>query len=334
MVSAPVTGRLERIRLQDGDRVTLGDVIARITPPALAPRDLGAATARVRGAEASLRAARASLAQARTEAAQTEREAARAGRLFRAGALPRQDFEEAETTARTRTAELDAARARLGTATADLLEARAALLGPGPSSTGTGASTPVYAPITGEVLEIEQKDERVITAGTELLALGDPSDLEVVVEALTTAAVDIGVGDPILIVDWGGGTTLRARVKTVEPGAFTKVSALGIEEQRVRIIGEFLEETGPLGDQYRVEARIIVWQGTDILQVPISATFRHDGGWSAFVIEDGRARRHELIIGHQGSEEVEVLSGLAEGDVVILHPGDQIEEGRRVRPRE
>jgi HlyD family secretion protein len=333
-VSAPVTGRLERIRLEPGDPVTRGDVIARITPPALPPRDLRAATARVRGAESALEAARAAVVEARDAAAQAEREAARAERLHRAGALALQDLEQARLTARTRAAELDAATARVGTAAADLAEARAALVGPGPASTEPNLSTLVFSPLTGEVLRVEQKSERVVTAGTELLELGNPADLEVVVEVLSEEAVEIDVGDPIVIQDWGGGTTLSARVAIVEPGAFTEVSALGIEEQRVRIIGEFLEPTGPLGDQYRVEARIVVWQAPNVLKAPLSAIFRYSEGWATFVIEDGRARLRGVAIGHQGTAEVEILGGLAEGELLILHPGDQVSEGTRVRPRE
>lgn len=334
IVSAPVTGRLERIRLEPGDPVTEGDVIARITPPALPPRDLRAATARVRGAESALEAARAAVVEARAAAEQAEREAARAERLYRAGALPLQDLEQARLAARTRATDLTEAIARVGTAEADLGEARAALLGPGPASTGPDVSTLVLSPLTGEVLSVEQKNERVVNAGTELIELGDPSDLEVVVEVLSEEAVEIDVGDPIIVLDWGGEPPLSARVAVVEPAAFTEVSALGIEEQRVRVIGEFLEPTGPLGDQFRVEARIIVWQAANVLKAPMSAIFRLGDGWAAFVVEERRARLRAVVIGHQGTDEVEILRGLAEGEILILHPGDQISEGTRVRPRE
>lgn len=180
------------------------------------------------------------------------------------------------------------------------------------------------------MLRIPERSERVVLAGTPLLELGDPAKLEIVADLLSSDAVRVMPGDAMLIEGWGGGTTLRGRLRRVEPSGFTKVSALGVEEQRVNVIGDFVDLPGAIGDRYRVEVRIVVWEGRDVLQVPTSALFRHGDGWSVFVIEQGRARQRDVRVDHRGTFETEIVQGLNEGDVVVRNPSDRIADGLRV----
>jgi HlyD family secretion protein len=180
------------------------------------------------------------------------------------------------------------------------------------------------------VLRLPEKSERIVAAGTPLVELGDPTALEIVVDVLSADAVKVQPGAAMLIEDWGGGHVLEARVRLVEPSGFTKLSALGVEEQRVNVIGDFVGGPVPLADGYRIEARIVVWEADDVLQIPASAVFRRAGTWNVFVIESGRARHRAVEIGQRGTTAVQVLSGLAEDTEVVLHPSDQVEDGVRV----
>ncbi|HKS28704.1 MAG TPA: efflux RND transporter periplasmic adaptor subunit [Pyrinomonadaceae bacterium] len=195
-------------------------------------------------------------------------------------------------------------------------------------------SAVVLAPITGRVLRVMEESERVVAAGTPLLELSNTSKLEVVVDVLSTDAVKLRPGTEVLIEGWGGDAPLRARVGLIEPSGFMKVSALGIEEQRVNVIVEFVDQPGALGDGYRVEARFVVWKSDGILKIPTSALFRQGDGWCVYVVEKGRAYRRTVEVGHRGGFEVEITGGLSEGEGVILHPPNQIEEGVRVELRQ
>jgi multidrug efflux pump subunit AcrA (membrane-fusion protein) len=196
-----------------------------------------------------------------------------------------------------------------------------------PGQPVTVQSAVVLSPVSGRVLRVLEENERVVTAGTPLLELSNTTKLEVVVDVLSADAVKIRPGGGVLIEGWGGEQPLRARVKLVEPSGFMKVSALGIEEQRVNVIVDFVDPPGILGDGYRVEARFVIWEGEGVLKIPASALFRHGDGWSLFVAEDGRARRRTVEVGHRGDFEVEIRSGVSEGESVILHPSNEIEEG-------
>jgi HlyD family secretion protein len=178
-----------------------------------------------------------------------------------------------------------------------------------------------------------EESERVVTAGTPLIELSNTSKLELVVDVLSTDAVEVKPGARVLVDDWGGGTTLEARVRLVEPSAFTKVSALGIEEQRVNVVADFVDSAGPLGDGYRVEAHIVTWEDDDVLKIPTSALFRQGQGWRVFLVEDGEASLREVETGQRTSSEVEVTRGLEEGAEVIIHPSNQISDGARVEPQ-
>jgi HlyD family secretion protein len=178
---------------------------------------------------------------------------------------------------------------------------------------------------------VAEKSERVVQAGTPIVTLGEPSQLEIVADVLSTDAVKVHPGDQVLLEGWGGDHPIRARVRLVEPSGFTKVSALGVEEQRVNVISDFVDPPGPLGDGYRVECRIVIWSGENVLQVPVGALFRRGKSWAVFRLEYGRARVSDIEIGHRNETEAEVLGGLAQNDVVILHPSNQILDGVRVR---
>jgi HlyD family secretion protein len=175
-----------------------------------------------------------------------------------------------------------------------------------------------------------EKSERVVEAGTPLLIIGDPSNLEVVLDVLSTEAVKVQPGMPVILEGWGGNQSLRAQVRVVEPFAFTKVSALGVEEQRVNIIADFIDPPGPLGDGYRVEGRIVIWEQSKVLKIPASSLFRVGTDWSVFIVENGRAQRRQVEVGHRSTLEVEIINGLRAGEQVIRHPSNQLREGIRI----
>jgi HlyD family secretion protein len=313
VVASPTKGRLLRIDLDEGDAVPLGAVVARVEPAPLDPRDEEAAGARVAQAEAAL--------------AQAERDAKRAESLRAAGARSLEEVEQARLRRTQAEQELRAARAAL-------LAHRMPPPGTEASRDGCAGGEPclaVRAPVAASVLRVLQESERIVEAGTPLLELGDPRDIELVVDVLSADAVRIPKDAEILVDDWGGDTPLRARVRRIEPSGFTKISALGVEEQRVNVIGDFVDPPATLGDGYRIEARIVVWDAPDVLKVPGSALFRRADTWNAFVIDRGKARLRPVTIGHRSSFEVEVRSGLEPGERVVLHPSDRIEDGVRVK---
>jgi HlyD family secretion protein len=336
LITAPVAGRLQRIALEEGDPVEQGTVVAQMNPLPLDPRVHAEATARVEAAEAAKREADARVEEARAAHAQATREARRMRALGGGGIVAAEAVERAALDEVSRAKQLEAAQSAARAAEYAVVAARAALLAPGQTSTLTvcaeeqEACVALRAPATGQVLRVLEESERVVEFGTPLLEIGDPSKLEIVVDVLSSDAVKVTAGDRVLVHDWGGEQELEARVRLVEPSGFTKVSALGVEEQRVNVIADFLDPPHALGDGYRLEARIVVWSG-DVLKIPSSALFRHRGRWSVFVVEGGRARRREVEVGHVNSFEVEVAGGLTAGEVVVEHPSDQVDDGTRVR---
>jgi len=199
---------------------------------------------------------------------------------------------------------------------------------------GAAAAVKVQAPTRGKVLRLLEESERVITAGTPLVELSNPSKLEVVIELLSTDAVKVSPGALVLIEDWGGPKALEARVRLIEPSAFTKVSALGIEEQRVNVVADLVEPASALGDGYRVEGRIVVWETDNTLRVPVSALFRRGESWSLFVVENNEAHLRDVEVGQRTPFEAEIKSGLDKAAEVIVHPSNQITDGMRVETRE
>jgi HlyD family secretion protein len=324
VVTAPVAGRVARIPWREGDSVTTGRIVARLSPAPLDARAREAAQARVAEAEDAQRAAAATQAQARAALDQARRTAGRARELAAQGLLAPAEREQAELEESARTRELESAEFRARAAAHDVEVAQAAALG-----SGEGAIA-LRAPVCGQVLRIPETSERVVAAGTPLLELGDCGRLEIVADLLSSDAVKVKPGSAMLIEGWGGGT-LRGRLRVVEPSGFTKVSALGVEEQRVNVIGDFVDPTGALGDRYRVEVRIVVWEEPSVLQVPGSALVRVGDGWAVFVVTDDRARLRAVTVGHRTPFAAEVLQGLAPNDVVIRYPSDRVADGVRVR---
>ncbi len=340
IVSSPLRGQLQRITLKAGDPVQAGEtILAALLPtdPALLdPRVLAENRARVGRAQTALLQAGPILERARAE---YEYAAAELDRILTAdtrNAVSPQDLEAARLAERVAAQRLDEARFTEQIAAYELELAQAALL----SSTPDGQPAedrphfPILSPINGRVLRVLQESSMVIEAGTPLLEVGDPARLELVIDVLSRDAVRITPGDDVIIEHWGGPNPLQAQVRLVEPQAFTKVSALGVEEQRVNVIADFVnpyEQRRTLGDEYRVEASIIIWQEESALRVPTSALFRSGDDWAVFVVEDGKAKLRIIELGEQNDRAAQVLSGLAEGDRVILHPSESVRDGVRIR---
>jgi HlyD family secretion protein len=329
VVAAPVTGRLARIQVKEGAAVGAGEVLARISSTPEDPRTRSVTEAQLLAAEARRGQVAAQVEEARALATQAAREAERRRELADAGALSREEMEHAELQAVSARRQVEAAVAALRAADADVEAMRASLMGASPEGAGGGVAT-VTAPSAGRVMRVLEESERVVMAGTPLLELGDAGGLEVVVDVLSADAVRIAPGNAVLVEDWGGERPLAGRVRLVEPAAFTEVSALGVEEQRVNVIVDLLESPPQLGAGYRVEARIVVWEGRGVLTVPTSALFQRDGAWRVFAVEGGRARLRTVEVGQRGEEAAEVRGGLEEGEAVVLFPTDEVQEGVRV----
>lgn len=329
VITVPVTGRLERITLREGVPIAAGDVVARIHP---APLDASAgaqAMARLRAAEALARQADAQVTTARAALEQARRAAARSATLVAAGALAPADSEDAALARRAREDELTSAIARARAAAAEVEAARAATLGADP--TRAAPVLPVRAPAAGRVLRVLERSERVVAAAPPLLELGDARTLEIVIDVLSSDAPRVHAGQRVRLERWGGDSALTGVVRTVEPAGFTRLSPLGVEEQRVNVIIDPIDPPPTLGDGYRVEGRIVIWEGARVLTVPPSALVRDASGWSVFAVEQGRARRRTVTVGHWSDAGVEILGGLAEGATVVAFPSDRVTDGVRVR---
>ena len=337
-VSTPVAGTLARIALHEGDVVEPGMVLARLLPlpsPLLDRRARDVAEQRLASAVDGRRQAEATVSRAETAAEQAHRDLAKIENLVQQGSLPAAQLEQSTTDARMRDAELSSARFAAKVAVHDIDQSKAALerFVPGAHATDQFEIT---SPIRGLVLHVLRKSEGVADAGTALLELGDPQALEVVADVLSQDAVGVRPGMPARIVHWGGEPSLVAKVRRVEPSAFTHVSALGVDEQRVNVL---LDPEGPgaawqpLGDGFAVEIQITVWSKPDVVQVPTSSIFRQGDGWAVFVVTSGQAVARAVEIGHRGSLQTEVVQGLSPDEIVIVHPGSSVHAGVRVASR-
>ena len=325
VVSAPVTGYLSRIELEAGDPVARGTLITSMTGRPSTPLDartrqelrgaLSAARAAASGAEASLNQARSDLA--------------RAEELAKRGFLPTAQLEAARTRATTGETALAQSRAEVARIQAMLTQ---------PGATGSGTPVPVRAPAGGSVLSRIVESEGVIGEGSPLMTIGDPDRIEMVVDLLSREAVRVKPGDRVEVTQWGGPDPLIGEVERIEPFGRLKISALGIEEQRVNVIirfaGEAREQAARLGHGYQIEATIVLWSTPNAMRVPIGALFRGgDGGWRVFVAEAGRAGERAITIDHINDEYAQVIEGLSEGEQVVLNPGNTLEDGARIEPR-
>lgn len=334
IVSAPLAGQLRRISLDEGQAVEAGKtllaVIDPMDPDLLDARAIAEAEARVQAAQAAVKQSAANLerAQAALDFAKTDYERVR--RAVERDAMSQQKLDESLLLYRTRIEEERAARFAQEIAAFELQQAQAALLRSRPDSAPNHWHVEIRSPISGRVLRVMQESAGVVSAGTELLELGDPADLELVIDVLSTDAVAIRPGAEVLIEHWGGEKTLTGTVRLVEPQAFTKISALGVEEQRVNVIVDLLDprdQWAALGDGYRIEARIVVWEQNNVLRVPTSALFRHGDDWAVYMVVADRAQLRVIRIGRRNADYAQVLAGLEAGDLVILHPSDKIRDG-------
>ncbi len=333
LITAPASGRLARPQWNEGDRVGRGDVLARITPSPLGSRESAEARARIETAEALVREAEVNVSRARVEQEEAVRGRERAEKLAASGSISRERLERAEHAATVTERSLESSLYRHRAAVSELEVAQTALLALREERGDAKAILSVSSPVDGRVLRLFEESERVVVAGTPLLEVGDPGDMEVMIDVLSTDAVRVEVGQTVWIEEWGGPDPLSGKVSRVEPAAFTRVSALGVDEQRVNVIVDLDETPSELGDGYRVTGRIVVWEKPDVLKVPSSALFRIDEAWGVFVVEGGAAASRTVSVGQRNGIEAEILEGLAEGDQVVLHPGARISDGLGVEPR-
>lgn len=329
VVAAPVSGRLRRLAVREGTLVRAGDTVAWLEPLPLDETTRRQAVARVASAEAAVSQAAALVSQARAAAEQARRNLRRRDTLLAAGAISPEVREQAALESHARDEDLTAAQSRTDAAFHEAEASRAALLALSPSR---GGSIPIRSPASGSVLRIPDVSERVTSAGAPLLEIGNANALEIVADVLSTDAVQLCAGQNVDIVEWGGDRPLHGRVRSIEPSAFTKVSALGVEEQRVNVVIDFTEPVPEIGDAFRVEVRIETWTAPNVLRLPASAVIQTgDARWSVFAVENGRARRRTVQIGHRAGGMVEVLGGLEAGAQVIVFPSDEISDGVRVK---
>jgi HlyD family secretion protein len=332
VVSAPVMGRVERIELEPGDSVVRGKtVVARLTPaaaPLIDPRVQAELTAAVDAARAAVGQAQADRARAVAALARAQSTLRRLETLLKAGAISGDELEAAQTAFKNAEAAVRASEFTVARTEYELQLARARLK---PSS-GGGRTVDVVAPVDGVVLKRVRESASVVPVGDPLLEIGDPRNLEIVSDLLSTDAVRVSPGDEVSIEQWGGNQPLEGRVRRVEPSGFMKVSALGVEEQRVNVIIDFADEgeSARIGDGYRVEVRIVIWRDPAALKVPVGSLFRRGEDWATFLVDNRRARLQPVQLGQRNDREGQVLKGLSEGQTVVLFPPDTLRDGARV----
>lgn len=322
-VSAPVSGHMLRTELMEGDTVTQGQLLARLALVSEDSRTEASYRANLAAATARRDAAQAALFEAETAAEQAEREALRRERLYLDRLISEEERDAYQQTVNATQSRLSSARSALQAAEAEQNSAQALLMG----SDSDAPAIPVTSPASGTVQVIYERGDRVVSAGTPLFQISNNDEIELVIDLLTQDAVKVQPGASIEIDGWGGNHTLLGQVKYIEPQAFTKFSALGVEEQRVNVIGRLQDNHSGLGAGYRVEAAIVVWHQDNVLTVPTSALFRRDNQWHVFVVEQDQAKLRRIEIGEQNRVLAQVTSGLSAGEQVIVFPSDLVEEG-------
>jgi HlyD family secretion protein len=332
VIAAPIPGRMLRVDLEEGDAVSENQIVARIQPLPLNQQQREEVLGRIETAEAAKRQADARAEHARHDYEQARRDRERAEQLGREKVISAQALEGARNVEVTGAEELRAAQFSAVAAAAEVKVAHAGLVGIETRVEGHKIID-LHSPVAGRILRVIEKSERIVQAGSPVVVLGDPGKIEVVTDVLTTDAVNIKPGASVFLEGWGGKHPLQAKVRLVEPSGFTKISALGVEEKRVNVIADFIDPPDGLGDGYRVEARVVTWEASEVLKVPGSATFRDRNGWSVFVVDRGRASQRTVQIGHRNQAEAEIMGGIAAGEQVILYPSNQLHDGDRVRIR-
>jgi HlyD family secretion protein len=339
-LSAPVAGFMRRIKLDVGDFVQKGETLVELEPlksNLLDPRSRATAEAAVSSAKAALKVEEERVRAAEADADYARKTLERIKKLCEGGYVAKDVLEQAETGAKRAEANLLSAEAAVKVARFELDRALTALRhSAAEDSRIRGKIVTIQAPVNGSVLKIYRESEGVVQSGEPLIDIGDPKNLEVKVEVLSADAVRIKPGTPVLFERWGGNSTLSGIVRVVEPAGFTKISSLGVEEQRVLVIVDITspdQNEQSLGDGYRLEASFIIWEGKNVLQVPASALFRKQDGWAVFVVKNNKALKREVKVGQRTGLAAEILSGLVEGEEIVSHPDNSIEEQTRVRPR-
>ena len=343
-VSAPVAGKAERSPREVGDHVEAGATTVAVIRPAdptmLDTRTRQEFIAALEAARADSDAARAAMLQAEKQLRFSQAELDRTRYLVDKKVMALTALEKQQLDRDSAQQQFESAKAQLDARLHNLEIAEARLRGPavpGEADAPAECCMKLTSPVNGIVLHVPVENEQVVQVGTPLVEIGNPLDVEIAVDLLSTDAVHVKPGDTALVNGWGGSDELKARVKRIEPAAFTKVSALGIEEQRVKTILEIIDPPSQwvgLGHQYRVFVRITTWQSDNALHVPLSALFRHDGKWAVFKADGGVAKVKEVTIGRMTSDDVQILNGLSEGETVIVHPSELVTDGARVENRE
>jgi len=338
VVSPPVAGYLRRVPVRAGDPVVAGETLLAVIQASpssfLDPRASAQAQAAVRSAEAARLQRNEQLELAEAELELARKELARAEQLRKKGAISVQEFDTASNHVEMLSNQLGSSRFALKVAEFELEQARAALVQATGDPSESGQPIEIRAPVSGFVLNVFEESARPVTPGLPIMEVGDPGDLEAEIELLSSDAVNVKPGAEVSIEQWGGGQPLRGKVALVEPGAFLKISALGVEEQRVKVRVNFTDlPAGVLGDRFRVEARIVTWSAGNVLQVPTGALFRRGNEWMAFTVSGARAKLARVEIDHTNGIAAEVTAGLTEGQQVILHPPDTVADGTAVKPR-
>ena len=340
VLSAPVAGQMRRVLLKAGDPVTAGETLitAIDAPPAslLDPRTEAQGQARVAMMSAAMKQAAQNLELARTAAKFAESQWARMSRLGTAGGVSTTDRDNAERDALMRAREVHSAEFSVKVAEYEWEQAKAALANFDQNSSNQSALVEVKSPVSGRILKVMQESAVSVTPGTPIVEIGDPADIEIEAEILSRDAVAIQPGAAARIEQWGAEPALEARVRRVEPAAFTKISALGVEEQRVIVLSDLVNPPpaiSALGDRYRVEVRVAIWQRDDVLQVPAGALFREGNTWKTFVYKNGKAHKQNVETGRTDGRQTEVIAGLEQGMLVLVHPPDAVKDGMDVRPR-
>jgi HlyD family secretion protein len=339
IISAPVAGFALRIGLDIGDTVSKGDRITELEPlrsNVLDPRSRAEAQARVAAAEASLLAAKENSRAANASADFAKKEFERISQLFKDSLVTQEKLDMAEADLHRTDAALHSSEFAIDVARNEKEAALTALkysAAQEPSS--FTEKVLIKAPVSGRVLKIHHESEGIVRESEALIEIGDPRALEVQVDVLSADAVRLRPGIPVLLERWGGDKALQGRVRSIEPAGFTKISALGVEEQRVLVICDIISppvEWTQLGDGYRVEASFIIWEDENVLQIPSSALFRTGSGWSVFVMDNKTAQLRAVQTGYRNGLNAQIVSGLSEGEIVIPHPDNSIKNGSRVRP--
>lgn len=329
VLAATVTGQLRRVDLHAGDYVQSGQPVAWIDPTPIDPRQRAVLEARLNAALAAQQQADALAGRTQAEYKQTKEDLARGHELFKQGIISKEAFDKAVTLEEATSKQLQAAASGAQSAAYQVEEAKSALLVY--QSGRSDLPTAVISPVSGRILKLIEQSERVVSPGTPIAEIGYTPRLEIVSDFLTRDAVRIKPGMAAKITDWGGDSPIPARVRMVESGAFTKISALGVEEQRVNVICDFEGDPQSLQDAYHVEVQVILWDAADVLLVPSSAVFRSGNEWAVFTVRNGKAYVAPIEIGHRGQSQWEVIDGLQAGNLVITHPSAGVKDGVGVR---